>query len=207
VTKKFGVNFIAQRESAVKQKLCNIYSVPAPLFTPLPLFTLIGKVLQFCLILHQNYFMTCYSPILHLYKIWGCDDSLKQGILCNGVKSGNLCFVTFVRNILHSTIYRLVKICQHHNYAYLLYQSPLYMERIKNQWSRHVTIVWMSKFAQCGCICDMWPVKLSHSHCIHMALGHFALPLTSQRWLKLPCALLACIKCCKEFKFFQQELR
>jgi len=50
-------------------KSTTAYSVLAPLFTPLSLFTLIGKVLQFCLIPHQNYFMTCYSPILHLYKI------------------------------------------------------------------------------------------------------------------------------------------
>jgi hypothetical protein len=34
------------------------YSVLASLFTPLSLFTPIGKVLQFCLNLHKNYFTT-----------------------------------------------------------------------------------------------------------------------------------------------------
>jgi len=180
-----------------------LYSVLASLFTPLPLFTPIGKVLQFCLVLHQNYFIACYSPILHLCKIWRCcDNLLKQGILCNGAKSGNLCCVTFVRSILHSTIYKLVKPCWHHNCVCILYQLLPYMKRIRSK-INDPGILQLGKFVWHN-LWSAFPQPLySHSTQLFCTSSN----LSKMIKIALCTSSMHLLRYCKEFEFFQQELR
>ena len=75
------------------QNFALLYSVSASLFTPLSLFTWIGKVLQFCLNLYKNYFVAWHILVQHMTKIWSwCNHLMKQEIFRNGVKSAQLLY-------------------------------------------------------------------------------------------------------------------